>query len=143
MRLRKTLTQKQRDEVLAILSVGCSRAAATRSVRCSTALLRNDMLNDAEFAQQVAKAESGMELFYLSRIRNAMQKEQHWRAAAWMLERRLPQRYGIKNADTMTAEQVQKFMTTCIQVLADELTDEKLRKKVLEQLAKKMEGLDE
>jgi len=138
MAKRKRLTAKERNEVLAILSAGCSRAAAARCVRCTPYLLRREMVENSKFAEQVAKAEEGIELFYLSRIRSAASKEQHWRAAAWVLERRMPDRYGTKKAESLTAEKVQKFMTSCLQIIADELPDEEQRTKILNRLTEEI-----
>jgi hypothetical protein len=136
---RQRLLPKERDEVLAILSAGCSRAAAARCICRTPYILRREIADNPQFAEQVAKAEEGVELFYLSRIRSAAQKEQHWRAAAWVLERRLPDRYGIKKPESLTAEKVQKFMTTCIQIIADELPDNELREKILNRLTEELE----
>ena len=136
---RKRLTSRERDEVLAILSAGCSRAAAARCVRCSPYVLRREIAEDSLFAEQVAKAEEGIELFYLSRIRNASLKEQHWRAAAWVLERRLPDRYGAKKQKTLNAEEVQKFMTSCLQIIAEELPNDEQRTKILDRLMEELE----
>jgi hypothetical protein len=72
---KRRLTPKDKNEILAILSVGCTRAAAARSVRCSPYILRREMANHPQFAEDIAKAEGGSELFYLSRIRHATQKE--------------------------------------------------------------------
>jgi hypothetical protein len=138
MKKRKRFTPKERSEVLAILSAGCSRAAAARCVRCTPYLLRREIVENTTFAEQVAKAEEGIELFYLSRIRSASLKEQYWRAAAWVLERRLPERYGTKKPETLTAEKVQKFMTSCLQIIADELPNDELRTKILNRLAEEL-----
>jgi hypothetical protein len=138
---KRKLTTKDKNEILAILSVGCTRAAAARSVRCSPYILRREMADHPQFAEDIAKAEGGSELFYLSRIRNATQKE--WRAAAWILERRFPKHYGVKKPENMTSEQVQNFMTSCMQIIADSLTNKKRRNKMLNRLAKEMEGLEE
>ena len=135
MAKRKRLTPKQKSEVLAILSVGCSRAAAARCVQCTPLILRREIAEHPQFAEQVSKAEEGIEVFCLSNLRKAAQKEQYWRAAAWILERRLPERYGTKKEKTLTAEHVQKFMATCMQVIAEELPDEKQREKVFSRLA--------
>ena len=135
---RKKFTQKEQDEVLKLLSAGCSRTTAARCVRRSPTTLRNEILENPEFAEQVVKAEEGTELYYLARIRSAAQKEQYWRAAAWVLERRLPERYGSKKPETLTVEQVQKFMTTCMQIIAEELPDEELRTKILDRLAEEL-----
>jgi hypothetical protein len=129
MRKRQRLTPQQQSEVLAILSVGCSRAAAARCVRCTPHILRREILENAPFAEQVAKAEEGIELFYLTRIRSAAMKEQYWRAAAWTLERRLPNRYGNKKPESLTVEQMQKFMATCMQIIADEVPNKEQQKK--------------
>ena len=92
-------------------------------------------MDNPEFATQVAKAEDGTEVFYLSRIRTAAQMPQYWRAAAWILERRLPNRYGAQKPESLTVEQVQKFMTTCIQIIADELPNDEQRAKVIKRLS--------
>jgi len=140
MRKRKRLTLKEQSEALAILSAGCSRAATARCVRCTPYILRREMIENPKFAEQVAKAEEGIELFYLARIRSASLKEQHWRAAAWALERRLPDRYGVKKSENLTAEQTRKFMAACLQVIADELPNDELRTKILNRLTEEVEG---
>ena len=53
MRKRQKLTSQQRSEVIAILSVGCSRAAAARCIRCTPYMLRREILENASFAEQV------------------------------------------------------------------------------------------
>ena len=139
MQKRKRLTPKERDEVLAILSAGCSRSAAARCIRFSLPMLKREIQKNPLFAEQVAKAEEGVELFYVSRIRSAAQKEQHWRAAAWVLERRLPERYGTKTPELLTTEKVQKFMTACLKIIAVELPNDELRAKILNRLAEELE----
>jgi hypothetical protein len=133
------LSPKVRNEVLALLSAGFSKTTVARYIRRSPKTLREEMLNDSEFAEQVAKAEEGSEVFYLSCIRRAAQKEQYWRAAAWVLERRVPDRYGAKKPGTLTAEHVQQFMATCMQIIAEELPDEELRTKIIHRLAAELE----
>ena len=135
---RKRLTPKQKNEVLAILSVGCSRAAAARCVRCSPRILRREIAEHPQFAEQIAKAEEGIEVFCLSNLRKAAQKEQHWRAAAWMLERRLPERYGTKKAKTFTAEHMQQFMATCMQIIAEELPEDERRERIIHRLTEEL-----
>ena len=98
------------------------------------------MVENPKFAEQVAKAEEGIELFYLARIRSASLKEQYWRAAAWALERRLPDRYGQKKPGSLTAEQVQKFLTSYLQIITDEVPNNELRTKILNRLSEETEG---
>jgi hypothetical protein len=139
MRKRQKLTPQQQSEVIAILSVGCSRAAAARCIRCTPYILRREILENSSFAEQVAKAEEGIELFYLTRIRSAAMKEQYWRAAAWTLERRLPNRYGVKKPESLTAEHVQQFMVKCMQVIADELPNKEQQEELINRLAEELE----
>ena len=140
---KRKLTSKQKKEVLAFLSVGCSRAAAARCIRISPYMLNREMSEQPQFAEDIAKAEEGIEIFFLSRIRNAAQKEQHWRAAAWVLERRFPQRYGNKKPENLTAERVQKFMTSCLQIIDEELQNKELQTRILLRLSEEMEGLEQ
>ena len=96
------------------------------------------MAADPEFAEQVAKAEENSEVFYLSCIRRAALKEQYWRAAAWVLERRLPNRYATKQPETLTTEHVQKFMAACMRIIAEELPDQEQREKIIQRLAEEL-----
>jgi hypothetical protein len=141
MQKRKRLTPKERDEVLAILSAGCSRSAAARCVRCSLHMLKREIQKNPQFAEQVAKAEEGIELFYVSRIRSAAQEKQYWRAAAWALERRLPNRYGGKKQGILTTDQVQRFMAKCIQILVDELPSHQQRETIFNRLSEELEEI--
>jgi hypothetical protein len=51
-------------------------------------------------------------------------------------------RYGIKKPESLTAERVQKFMTSCLQIIAEELPDKEQRTKILDRLTEEMEGLE-
>jgi IS30 family transposase len=136
------LTHQERNEILALLSAGYSRTTAAKYIHRAPVTLRSDIAEHPKFAQQVAKAEEGSEVFYLSCIRKAALKEQYWRAAAWVLERRLPNRYGTQKPETMTAEQVQKFMTTCIEIIVNELPDDEQRKNIFNRLTKELAKWD-
>jgi len=47
-----------------------------------------------DFAVRVEEALQISEVEALQRIRYASRRDQHWRAAAWILERRFPEKYG-------------------------------------------------
>ncbi|MDR0327656.1 MAG: hypothetical protein LBI05_05095 [Planctomycetaceae bacterium] len=136
---QKQLTQKERDEVLAVLSVGCSRAAAARCILRDPTFLYCEIAKDPEFAAQVVKAESGMEVSCLSRIRQAASEKQYWKANAWLLERRMPDRYAAKKPGTFTAEHIQQFMTTCMQIIVETVPNEKQREEILNRLAEELQ----
>jgi len=136
---KRILSAAERSEILALLSAGYSRTTAVKYIRSTPDTLRRAIAEDADFAEQVARAEEGSEVFYLSCIRRAALKEQYWRAAAWVLERRLPERYGNKKPETPTAEQLQQFLENCIQIIAEELPDGEKRTQILNRLS---EGLE-
>ena len=133
------LAPKERQEILTLLSAGYSQTTAAKYIHRAPATLQHDILAHPQFAAQIAKAKEGSEVFYLSCIRRAALKEQYWRAAAWVLERRLPERYGAKKPETLTKEHVQKFMATCMQIIAEELPDKEQREKILHRLAEELE----
>jgi hypothetical protein len=53
MKKQKKLTPKEMEEVLAILTIGCSRAAAARSIMRSPSSLRYAIAKDPEFANGI------------------------------------------------------------------------------------------
>jgi len=136
---KRTLTPQERDEILTLLSAGYSRTTAAQYIHRLPKTLKREIQEDPKFAEQVAKAEEGSEVFYLSCIRRAAMKEQYWRAAAWVLERRLPDRYGAKKPESLTAEKVQKFLEKCIQIIAEELPDDEQRTVILNRLTEELE----
>ena len=141
MKKQKKLTQREREEVLAILTLGCSRAAAARSVMRSPHFLRFMIASDPEFAEQVAKAESGMEIFCLSHIRQAIAKNQNCRTALWLLERRLPNQYAAKKPETLTPEHIQKFIEACMKVIIECVPNKKLQTTIINRLTEELTTL--
>jgi len=132
------LSPQERTEYLALLSAGYARTTAAKFIHRAPGTIQNTMANDPEFAEQVAKAEENSEVFYLSCIRRAALKEQYWRAAAWVLERRQPDRYAAKKPETLTAEHVQKFMATCMRIIAEELPEQERRDKIMQRLEEEL-----
>ena len=86
------LDEIKRREVCALFAAGVSRRAAARYVNCAPATIRNCIDRDEEFRHAVAQAQMTFETGCLGAIRNA--GANHWRAAAWLLEKTHPERYG-------------------------------------------------
>jgi len=57
-----------------------------------------------EFFQSLKKAEDQSEAELLSRIVDAGRDPKHWQANAWILERRMPDRWGRKDRMEMTGK---------------------------------------
>jgi hypothetical protein len=132
---RKSLPKKERELALALLSVGVSRESASRSIGYPSMAVDDLFHSDESFAKSVLKAEEESEQYYLSRIREASQDPRGWRAAAWMLERRQPERYGINKPDLLTEESIKKFMEYFGLVLFEEVADISLRVRILDRMA--------
>ncbi len=103
---RPVLDAAKKREILAIVAVGCSRTVAAAYVGCAISTIQNTADRDPTFAEKLRQAACATELGLLKNIRNAAAKEQYWRAAAWALERRFPERYARRGPDVITLEQV-------------------------------------
>ena len=61
--------------------------------------------------QTTRRCPAGADMKSLRLIDRATDQEKYWRAAAWILERRNPEEYGHRAADTFTAEQVGEIVS--------------------------------
>lgn len=83
---------------------------------------------------QLQQAEGQHELVYLRNIQAAAKKEQHWRAAAWMLERRYPERYAKRSPGTITVEQIVDLLAQFAEIVVQELPNGDDQHRVLARL---------
>src|SRR5438132_8482293 len=90
------LDAAKKREIVAILSVGCSRVTAARYVGCHPDTIRKTALRDEKFAIQLRQAETTHEILHVKNINAAAKEGRYWRGAAWALERGYPQRYGLR-----------------------------------------------
>lgn len=125
------LDHVKKGQILAILSVGCSRRIAARYVGCSPTTIQNTAEREPEFAKQLHRADHGAEIEYLKRIRTAAQKEQYWRAAAWALERLNPEDFASRPLDVLTYEQVKTLVTRLAEVVIAQISRADHRKRML------------
>lgn len=100
------LDGKKRLQIVAIMSVGCSQAVAAQYVGCAPATISNTAERDPVFGAEIEKAKSNSELSLVKNIRNAANKAQYWRAAAWALERAFPEKYALRDPNLLTPEQI-------------------------------------
>lgn len=133
-RAKRLLSEAKRKEIVAIISIGGSRESAAKYVRCSPSTIRTEMKNHPTFADEVRSAEEKSEIYFLQRIRAAADKAQYWRAAAWALERRCPNRYAARGANTLSEEQVLKLITDLTEIVVPEISDVDERIKIIEKV---------
>jgi len=124
----------KKREIIAILSVGCSRGTAARYVGCSRSTIQRSAERDPDFAEGLRQAEERLELTQLKNIAAAARKAQYWRAAAWMLERTRPQQYASRRPDAISREQVARLLVRFAQIVAEEVAVSRDRKNVIKRL---------
>jgi hypothetical protein len=131
---KRNLTAAEKKSILAIITVGCSRETAARYVNCSVWKIREQMKSDSNFAAQMAKAAQESELYFIQKIRSAAEKEQYWRAAAWALERRYPNRYAVKNGKKIPQEQVVNILNKLAAVVVNEVSGKEEQQRLLKRI---------
>lgn len=127
----RVLNEIKKREICAILTVGCSRVRAAQYVGCHPDTIRNEARRDDEFAADLEHAESHHEINHLKHINDAAKEGRYWRAAAWVLERRYPDRYGRRKANTITIEQMSQALAQFADVMLEELPEGGARDQML------------
>lgn len=133
-RPRVLLDDGKQREVCAILAMGCSRRAAAEYVGCSVSTIRSTAQRDAAFQERLVRAETHQEVAQLKNVAAAAQEAKNWRAAAWMLERRYPERYGAPSARRLAARRVEEALEDVVEILRAVLVDEAARREVMRRL---------
>ena len=132
--LRGKITAEKKQQITTMVTLGCSRRAAAGFVGCSPKTIYRTARRDPAFAAELRQAESRSEWIYLDRIRKAAMKEQYWRAAAWVLERRNPRDYLLRQPGAMTVERVQQMLIRLVETIIAQIGDRALRRRVFERL---------
>ena len=128
-----SLDEAKCNEILTILSVGGTRQLAAAYVGCSVRTIQNTAERCPEFGDMLRKRERSFEVAFLDNIRAAAKEPRYWRAAAWALERLIPERYARRSPDVITLEQIGYLMTQLAEIISEEVP-EKFRKNVLKRL---------
>ncbi len=131
---KRILTDFEKKGIIAVLTAGCSRETAAIYAKCSQWKLRQAIAEDGKFAAEIVKAEQESEVFFVNKIRKAADKEQYWRAAAWALERRFPNRYAARGAGTLTMEQVRQIVSRLADIVVQEIPGGSERRKILRRI---------
>ncbi len=134
VRQRGLLDAGKRREIVAILSLGCSRATAAQYVGCHAVTIGRTAMRDPEFGRQIRQAESLLEVKHLRNIEAAAKDTRYWRAAAWALERKFPDRWGQRHMHALSPEQVSQALQQFAQLVIDEVKDDDTREHILNRL---------
>jgi hypothetical protein len=114
-RPRKLDEVKQR-EICALISVGCDRRSAARYVGCTAETIRLTAKRDRQFAERLDQAEMRHKFQQLQNIHQAGKTS--WRAAAWLLERKYPDQFARRDPDSVSHDELARFMTAMGETLA-------------------------
>lgn len=133
------LTPKQRGEVSGILAMGGTRATAAHYVGCSLPTLLRTEQADAAFARELRKAEGRAEVLQLKNIAEVARARKDWRASAWMLERRFPERYLRRRPDSARLKWLTDTLNLFIELIVAEIDDRPLRERILQRLQEVVE----
>jgi hypothetical protein len=106
---RVILDDAKKMAVLFYIGLGASRRMAARQIGCCHRTIARAAARDAAFAAEVARAESQADAKCLKMIGQATEQEKHWRAAAWMLERRNPEEFAKRDPHTFSADRVMEM----------------------------------
>jgi hypothetical protein len=104
------LTPDKQVIVIALLSLGFSRRTAARHVGCTHTTIARAAERHPHFAFQIADAEMRADFGALKQVREASKQDKYWRAAAWFLERRLPDEFGRRPAHSFSGDQVMAIL---------------------------------
>jgi len=131
---RPILDEIKQREILALLTVGCSRRTAARYVGCARSTIQNTAQRDPKFAEKLRQANYHAEIGFLKTIQKAGRKEQYWRAAAWALERTMPERYARRGPDVITVEQISHLLSQITDLIVEEVPVDRFRKNVVKRM---------
>ncbi|MEE9601721.1 MAG: hypothetical protein V3V75_00345 [Thermoguttaceae bacterium] len=131
---KPVLDRIKRREIIAILSVGCSRRTAAKYVGCAVSTIQNTADRDADFAKQLREADCKTEIGFLKNIKEAANKAQYWRAAAWALERKNPQEFAARSPEVITIEQISHLLSQFAEIIVEEVPAAKTRKSIIKRL---------
>ncbi len=107
---REALDALKQVEVIALLTWGFSRRTAARHVGVTHTTIARTAARYPHFAKQLADAERRADFNALKMVRDASQQDKYWRAAAWLLERRLPDEFGHRAPHSFSGDQVMAML---------------------------------
>lgn len=137
------LTKKQKDEILAILTVGCSRKIAARYVGCAPSVISRIAAKDSDFAQDLRHAEQQAEIASMKSINAAARQERYWKAAAWILERRNPEEYRLRSPGTFNAQEFKFIINQLSEMIVEEVKAPTHRKRLLARIDEFLKSMEE
>jgi hypothetical protein len=131
------LDEQQSSEICDLVAAGHSIRSVARMVGCDVKTIRRHAARDQQFARLLAAAELSARQDPLKMMRRATGAS--WRAAAWMLERTDPDRYGKQRPVGCRPQDLDRTFTRIMDVALGLVRGEQERRAMYLALAKVME----
>jgi hypothetical protein len=131
---RHPLSPQQKRELCLILQLGCDRTTAQNYLGLAPSQLRDELVADPAFAQQLQRAEAAVEVQHMRNIYEAAKDEKNWRTSVWWLERRAPERFGRRDARSLSAAEWQRLVRELADILLTEIAEAELRARLFARL---------
>ncbi len=135
------LTDDERRAVISVLMAGGDLRTAADYVSRTQAVIRATADADAEFRERLDRAEPHFELAQLGNITKAAMREQYWRAAAWMLERKFPSRYAKADPQALVPAKVRLLLEGLADIVFTEVKATTVRRRILQRLTTLMQRI--
>jgi hypothetical protein len=103
----------KRSEYCSLIASGLTPAQAARHVGCDLKTVRREAKRDPDFRSQLNTARRSAAVDPIKLVRQAAGS--HWRAAAWLLERTEPDKFGPRSAKSCRPEQVEDLVATLVE----------------------------
>jgi hypothetical protein len=138
---RPVLDNVKQGQIIALLAMGFSRREAANYVGCARCTILRTAKRDPKFAENIRQAAYKNEIGCVGKIQKAADKEQNWRAAAWLLERTIPEKYARRGPDVITVEQISRLLSQLTDIIIQEVPVAENRKNIIKRMEALSRGL--
>lgn len=128
------LSDEQKREAVLIASVGCDRETVAKYAGCTLDDLNTALWVDRAFGRELRRAEAACELAHMRNLQQAGRDVRQWRASAWWLERRAPDRYAKRDAGSVGRRDLVAFLKEVSGRIAAAVRHEDDRERVVAEL---------
>jgi len=136
------LDDEARKNVVLLTNCGVPRTVAAGYVRRTVDDIRHMELIDEKFRDEMTHAESSNVFTALRTIAKAADNNKsHWRAAAWLLERCYPERFGRRGAKTVTPTQMEELINIVRDVVNTHVPDPEVRSTIHDVFATRVKAV--
>ena len=134
------LDDRKRQRVLGMIAMGSSRRQAAKMVGVHAATIGRAVARDPKFAEDMREAEMLGRNRPLRAMYDAVDK--HWRAAAWMLERRCPEEFARRKPQTYALRDVREIVDRLLEEVLPLLANDAQREQISDAAETLIESLE-